>query len=140
MEKPLLNDPLICPSDDVLENALGKSFESYKILMETISNAKFGLVPEWRYYKDGGAWLCKVQYKKKTVFWLSVWDSYFKTTFYFTEKTSTGIASLDIEDSVLSDFAANKPIGKLLPLTLTIQKNEHLENLFKLADYKRELK
>ncbi|PKP08994.1 MAG: hypothetical protein CVU09_13085 [Bacteroidetes bacterium HGW-Bacteroidetes-4] len=37
---------------------------------------------QWRYYNDGKAWLCKVSYKKKTVFWLSVWEAYFKVAFY----------------------------------------------------------
>ena len=51
---------------------------------------------EWRYYNDGKAWLCKVVNKKKTVFWLSIWEHYFKTSFYFTEKHLESIDALNI--------------------------------------------
>lgn len=140
MEKPILNDSQIIPVQEVLENALGKSYTAYDELIKTISGSVFSLTPEWRYYKDGGAWLCKVQYKQKTVFWLSVWEKYFKTTFYFTEKNCGGIADLAIDENIKDSFLRNKPIGKLLPLTLSIDQKDQLQDLLKLIEYKKKLK
>jgi hypothetical protein len=84
METMVLKQPSISPTKKVLENALGKSYAAYEELVNTITGD--GLTSQWKYYNDGKAWLCKVQYKNKTVFWLSVWDRYFKMGFYFTEK------------------------------------------------------
>jgi hypothetical protein len=140
MDGQILKDPQVLPVEEVLGNALGSSFTTFNELINTITKSEFGLIPEWRYYKDGGAWLCKVQFKKKTIFWLSVWDGYFKTTFYFTEKNCGGLADLNIDEKILKDFAANKPIGKLLPLTLCIEQQEQLADLLKLAAYKKKLK
>lgn len=140
MEKPLLNDPLLFPSDSVLQNVLGNSFSAYKYLVEIISGNGYQLVPEWRYYKDGKAWLCKACYKKKTIFWLSVWDQFCKVGFYFTEKNSNGIAELTIGEKIKEDFFTGSPIGKLIPLVIELREKEQIIDVIKLVEYKKKLK
>jgi len=66
MELPFLKDPEIYPSDDVLKNVLGTSYPAFEELTGKIKDTEYALEPEWRYYKDGKAWLCKVCHKKKT--------------------------------------------------------------------------
>jgi hypothetical protein len=140
METQLLRDRDIFPSKEVLENAIGDSYPVFEELMETIEGAGFGLAPEWNYYKDGKAWLCKVLYKKKTIFWLSVWDKFFKTSFFFTEKTRSGVVELDIEESIKEGFSHSKPIGKLIPLVISIDRKEQLKDLLRVIEYKKSLK
>jgi hypothetical protein len=140
METPVLKDPAISPTVKTLETALGKSYPAFEELMNIIESGQLGLAPQWNYYNDGKAWLCKVQYKKKTVFWLSVWDKYFKMGFYFTEKNCKGIFELDIADSIKKEFKEHKPVGKLLPLVLSITKKAQLNDALKLAEYKKNLK
>jgi len=141
METQLLRNPDLYPSAEVLKDALGG--DVYKVLeafTNTVTGAEFALNCEWIYYKDGKSWLCKVVYKKKTVFWLSVWEGHFKITFYFTEKHLEGIAALDIAESIKEDFCRMKPVGKLLPMLLAIYQKEQLEDLLKVVVFKKSLK
>ena len=140
METIFLRNPQILPAEEVIENALGDSYSAYEDLMKTITDTRWGLVPKWNYYKDGKAWLCKVSYKKKTVFWLSIWDKFFKTTFYFTEKTGSGITGLDIKLSIKESFSSNKPIGKLIPLTIGIKNKDQIKDVLAIVEYKKSLK
>jgi hypothetical protein len=140
MDAPLLNDPAISPTKKVLETVLGKSYPAYEELINTIETEKYALTPLWNYYNDGKAWLCKVQFKKKTVFWLSVWDKYFKMGFYFTEKNCKGIFEMDINENIKKEFKENKPIGKLFPLGLSIHKKAQLKDALKIIEYKKNLK
>jgi hypothetical protein len=140
MERPLLQDPNIAPVKEVLQNILKESYPVFEEMMEIITDTKYGLVPEWNYYRDGKAWLCKVVYKKKTVFWLSVWDKYFRTSFYFTEKHLSGIAELEIEKSIMEDFRSRKPTGKLFPLVITLSRKEQIKDLLKIIEFKKSLK
>ena len=140
METILLRDQQIFPTEEVLESALGDSYSAYEDLIKTITDTRYGLVPQWNYYKDGKAWLCKVSHKKKTIFWLSVWDKFFKTTFYFTEKTGTGVATLDIEERIKESFSSSKSIGRLIPLTLHITGKEQVKDVLKIVEYKKNLK
>jgi hypothetical protein len=140
-ENLLLRDSGINPTNEVLENALGKDiFLVYEDLIEIITNVEFELKPEWNFYKDGKAWLCKVTYKKKTVFWLSIWEQHIKTGFYFTEKTRLGIFNLQINEKIMQDFEETKTVGKLFPLVLNIDKKRQLEDLKEIIKYKKSLK
>ncbi len=140
METQLLREQGVLPEKEVLESALTGSYPVFEELMDIITGTEYGLVPEWNYYKDGKAWLCKVCYKKKTVFWLSVWDGYFKTGFYFTEKNGMGITGLDIEESLKEGFSRSKPIGKLIPLTVNVNKKEQIKDILGIIEYKKSLK
>ncbi len=81
----------------------------------------------------------KVTYKKKTVFWLSAWDGYFKTTFYFTEKTAPGIDNLELLPSIRDDFKNTLHIGKLIPLTIEFRDAEMAEDFYKIVAYNKVL-
>jgi hypothetical protein len=140
MEKPLLNDPGIPPSEDLLKNVLKTSYPAYKEMLEVITGEGYGLVPQWHYYKDGKAWLCKVGFKKKTVFWLSVWDRYFKAGFYFLERHCPGVLELDIDESIREEFKSKKPFGTLFPLAIKITSKEQIKDLLAVIEYKKSLK
>jgi len=135
----LLRDPLQEPGDKLFREILSEQIcQTYEELLKIVS--EMGLSHEWRYYNDGKAWLCKITHKKKTVAWLSLWGNAFKTGFYFTEKTGAGIESLDINSKIKSSFSTNKPIGKLIPLTLEIDNLTKLNDFRKIAEYKMALK
>jgi uncharacterized protein DUF3788 len=137
METMILKDPAVSPSATVLKNALKTTYSTYQELITAISAKGFDLAPQWQYYRDGKAWLCKVQYKKKTVFWLSVWDKYFKVVFYFTEKHFESIKQLDIDDKIKEKFVNGKAIGKMFPLAIKIEKTSQLRDVLRIIDYKK---
>ena len=140
MEALMLRQQEVLPTDEELEKILGDSFAVYRELIELIKTPAYGLIPEWNYYNDGKAWLCKIQFKKKTIFWLSVWEGYFKTGFFFTAKNCGGIDILEIDEKIKYDFIHNKPNGKFLPLTLVMKNKEQLVDLLKIVDYRKGLK
>lgn len=134
----ILNNPDLYPDEDVLKETLTEGvYNLYTELLTTItSKSGMGLIWEWRYYNDGKSWLCKVVYKKRTIFWLSVWEGYFKVSFYFTEMHKEGISSLPISESAKSLFITAKPIGKLIPLTIDVQSEEQLEDVLTIAKFR----
>ena len=91
---------------------------------------------EWNFYNDGKAWLCKLVHKKKTMCWISIWDRYFKTTFYFTEKNTKDICALEIDRTVKENYLSAKPFGKLKPLTIDVKSKKTLSNIYTLMKYK----
>jgi hypothetical protein len=139
-EKILLREKEIEPTNEVLENVLGKElFKLYQELIKIFTD-EFSLEPQWQFYKDGNAWLCKVVYKKKTILWLSIWENYIKTGFYFTEKTGIGVLELDIDNKIKEVFEVANPIGKLIPLIIDINQQKQIEDLKEVIKYKKGLK
>lgn len=136
----LLHEPEIEPTEQVLEIALGREvFQIYKKLLEIITH-EFDLEYEWRFYNDGKSWLLKATHKKKTIFWLSVWERLIKISFYFTEKTQSGVLILPISEKLKENFLNAKAIGKLIPLILEIDNEDNLDNFREIVRYKKGLK
>jgi len=137
----LLKDPEIAPSEENVRKVIDSSlFDVYKEIYKTITNPELELNPEWNYYRDGKAWLCKVVYKKKTVFWLSVWDKYLKAGFYFVERHRAGVMDLPIDEKIKHDFEEIKLVGKLIPLIMDIDSKNQLKDLVEVIKYKKSLK
>ena len=137
----LLRDSELFPSDEVLRGALGESaYTTLKSFLEILASQEYGLTFEWRFYNDSKVWLGKIEHKKKTALWLSVWPGCFKTTFYFTEKHLEAIAALDISEAIKDEFAKAKPIGRLIPMIIEISEKEQLKDLLNIVRLKKSLK
>ncbi|MEA4982422.1 MAG: DUF3788 family protein [Paludibacter sp.] len=136
METQLLRDSQVYPGKEVLMEVLGNSYATYHELITLLVSEKYRFDFQWNYYKDGKAWLCKVSYKKKTVFWLSAWDSFFKTGFFFTEKNVSSILTLDVDELIKETFSNGKHIGKLIPLILNVARKEQIKDVLTIIDYK----
>ena len=140
METIALKEPTVAPSTKVLQTTLGKAYPAYEELIDTITSKDYGMTVEWRYYNDGKAWHCKAQFKKKTVFWLSACEHYFRTAFYFTERACAGILALDIDEAIKNEFKDVKHVGKLIPLVIRVSQKKQLKDVLKLVEYKKGLK
>ncbi len=133
-----LKDKEIFPSDEVLKNVLGASYTAYEALVEAL--AAIDITPEWNYYRDGNAWLCKMPCKKKNLGWLATYDNYFSITFYFMEKHLEAIAQLDIADSIKETFYQTKATGKLIPMNIRIDSSELPGDVMRILLFKKGLK
>lgn len=133
-----LNDPDIFPDDDVLRSVLGKRFAFYAELIDMVIT--LGLEPEWKYYKDGKAWLCKVQYKKRTIIWMSAWKSYIKATVYFAEKYAGKIMDSELPEGIKSKLSDIKNVGKSIPLSFDLCNKKAIKDLDKTIKLKMLLK
>ena len=138
MGQQVLNNPQLSPTPELLQTVLGDNYVHFDFLMGMFD--RHGILSEWNYYKDGKSWLCKVQYKKNTVLWLSVWEDCFKLSFFFTEKTKSGVDELEIASSIKEDFKQQKVTGKLIPLILEIRDNSLLGDVEKIIEYKMKCK
>ncbi len=134
-----LKNPELYPNKEVLENVLQEDYPLYTQFMEAITGPGLELSYTWNYYKDGKVWLCKVCHKKKTVLWLSVWEGFFKTSFYFTEKTIGGIAELDIASDLKKRASESRPTGRLICFPMDVNR-ENQGDILKIAAYKKSLK
>ncbi|WP_419869833.1 DUF3788 family protein [Chryseobacterium sp. CT-SW4] len=132
----LLRDPDLKPSDALFSSILPNPL--YHILQEVQKHIEqTGLMLEWRFYKDGKAWLGKAVHQKKTVFWLSLWEDCIKTSFYFTEKTRPGVFMLNISQNLISGFRLAAPSGKLISLIIDLREDKDLQDFKTVMSYKK---
>lgn len=133
-----LRDETIYPDDKVLTGILGDSFPAYKELLELYDQKN--LVYTWRYYKDGKAWLCKVQKKDKTIVWMSAWNGYMQATVYIPEKNIEQIYFLDISEERKEKIRNTKNTGKSKPCIFEVRTTDVLDDFKTVLQFKISLK
>ena len=129
-----LTDESTFPDENVLKKVLGKSYNAYLDLIKLYDTND--LIYEWRYYKDGKAWLCKVQKKKRTIVWMSAWKGYMQATVYFTEKYIEDIFKFNISDETKNKILKTKNVGKSKPCIFEIRNKKALKDLERVMKFK----
>ena len=129
-----LTDPDIYPDEMVLKAALGSSYDAFLELMKLYENNE--MVYEWRYYSDGKAWLCKVQFKKRTIVWMSVWKGYAQATMYFPLRYLDDILGLKISAETRESIMNTKNVGKSKPCTFEIRNKKILNDFEEVMKFK----
>lgn len=147
--RQLLRNPETQPSSEIIAKALGDSNKAYDKFINELRSRDIHL--EWRYYNDGKAWLAKGLFKWTgvrggqkdiTVFWLSIWDGFFKVSIYVPEKARADVMNLPLADDVKRMIAASQQMGKLkyFPIVFELYTDELFEAVFLLVDFRKSTK
>lgn len=142
----LLRDPDIEPVSEVIAAALGLANSAYVKFIAGL--ACHDIQVEWRYYNDGKAWLGKALYKwtgarggKKevTVFWLSVWEGFFKVSLFIPEKARAAALALALNNETKEMIENAQQMGKLkfFPLLFDLRSDELFDDIYTLADFRK---
>ena len=129
-----LTDENTFPYESVLKKVLGRSYNAYLELLKLYENND--LAYEWRYYRDGKAWLCKVQKKKRTIVWMSAWKGYMQAAIYLPERYIDDIIKLSISDDTKNKIMKTKNVGKSKPCIFEIKNKKVLGDLEKVMKFK----
>ena len=148
-QKQLLRDPNIEPTDKVIAEGLGKTTETYAKFIDGLEYHDITLM-DWRYYNDGKSWLSKGEYKWvtargtekiKPIFWLSIWDGFFKVSFFFSGKIQDELLALPISADAKEIIKNAEPMGKtmrFLPIIFDISDDKLLHDIYILAQFRKE--
>ncbi|HVO76052.1 MAG TPA: DUF3788 family protein [Ignavibacteriaceae bacterium] len=140
MEQAILSDKDLYPSEEIIFSHIGKSKPLWLSLLGHIHSYYPDFTEEWRYYNDGKSWLMKVQYKKKTVFWLSILEGSFRTSFYFPARVEKTILSSPISGSLKEQFKKGKDYGKIRGIRIIYKKKRDVEDAKSLIEMKLSIK
>lgn len=125
-----LKDENIYPDDKVLQDVLGDSYKAFTKLLKLYENNE--LTHEWRFYRDGKAWLCKVQKKNRTIVWMSAWKGYMQATVYFPLRLLEKVYELDISLETRQNIEETKNVGKSKPCIFEVRNEKIMADLEKV--------
>jgi len=129
-----LRDADVYPDEQVLKETLGKAYNAYCALLDIFADNEMSY--EWRYYKDGNAWLCKVQKKKRTIIWMSAWKGFMKATVYFPERSMENVYSLTVNDVVKESLKEAVAVGKSNACVFKIRNKKMLKDFNTVMQFK----
>ena len=144
----LLRDPGVEPTSEVIAKGLGKSNDMFIKLARGLREYDITLM-DWRYYNDGKAWLSKGEYKwitprgankVKPIFWLSIWDGFFKVSFFFGSDIQKELLELPISQNAKEIIKNAKPMGKtmrFIPIVFDVVNDVQLSDIYVLAEFRK---
>ena len=136
MKVRALREQGIYPSAELVQDFLGEVYGVWKELVAELTQGEFPLTFEWFFIPKNKLWLCQANHWQTPVFWLSVWDKFFKILFQFTEQELKDVLELDISEQIKEVFSRSKPIGKTFHVFLKINKREQLVDVLKIIKVK----
>ena len=147
-DNQLLRDPNVQPTAEVIAQGLGKANDAFVKFADGLK--KYGItLMDWRYYNDGKSWLSKGEYKwttargtnkVKPIFWLSIWDGFFKVGFYFGYDVQQDLLNLPISNEAKELIKNAKPMGKtmrFMPVVFDITSNKQLKDVYAIAEFRK---
>lgn len=149
MTKQLLRNPDIEPTAEIIAAGLGAANTAYITFTEKLKEYDVSLM-DWRFYNDGKAWLSKGEYrwttkrgtnKVKPLFWLSVWEGFFKISFFFSAKTQDELLNLPLGEQAKNIVSNAKPMGKTMrytPIIFDVNDTNQLDDIFLLMMFRKE--
>jgi hypothetical protein len=145
----LLRDVNIEPTTEIIANGLGLASNTYTKFIEELKKYDIFLM-DWRYYNDGKAWLSKGEYKwttargtdkVKPIFWLSIWEGFFKVSFFFSEKIRDELLSLPITKTnkeIINNTVTNGKTMRFLPIIFDVDSDKQLNDIYILSQFRKE--
>jgi len=136
---PCLTDPDTFPDARILAGHLGSRAGLWETFTRTVGTGHAGMSMNWRYYRDGKRWLCRVMAKKKTICWVSVWPGFFKVSFYFASRHDAKVAKVQISPKLKRAWRDTE--GQTFrPISVEVKTKASLKDVDALLDLKEELR
>ena len=147
-EKQLLRDQIIEPTDEIIAVGLGAANDVYVKFIEELKEYGITLM-DWRFYNDGKAWLSKGEYKwttprgankVKPIFWLSIWEGFFRISFFFSTSLKDELQNLPISQETKEIIENAKPMGKtmrFIPVVMDIKTDQQLSDVYAIAQFRK---
>lgn len=140
MDIMALTDRDITPTEEVIFSYLEDSGRLWEDLFGKIRSDYPSIQEEWKYYNDGKCWLMKATTKSKTIFWLSVYEGYFKTTFYFTQKAEEAISNSSISEELKKQFTQARQMNRIRGVMVDIRTQDGIADVLSLIELKLRIK
>lgn len=146
--KQLLREPGIEPTAEIIAGGLGTANKAYLKFVKDLKKHDITLM-DWRYYNDGKAWLSKGEYKwttlrgankVKPIFWLSIWEGFFKVSFFFADALRAELQSLQISVDTKEIIETAKFMGKTMrffPLVIDVRSEKQLADIYEIAKFRK---
>lgn len=140
MEKLVLIDKNQFPDEKIIFSFITPVKKYWQNLFKEIHTKHPEFDEQWRYYNDGKSWLLKITKKKKTILWVSVFQDYFKTVFYFGDKAEAVILDSDISNILKEQFKNGKRYGKIRAIVISPASDNDIKDVMKIINIKLKIK
>ena len=125
MNKPILLDKFVKPTDAVLKKTLGGTFDLFRRFRDSLSAYPL----EWKFYNKKSGWTLKVAGKKRAVCWVTPFDGCFMVGMVFPDSEKEAILASRVKKSVRDELASARKYPEGWPVRIVVRTESHLKTV-----------
>ena len=136
MADNIFTDKSYQPTEKDLSEKLGTTYKFWEEIKNSLDDEYGELVEEWKYYGQKYGWSLKLFYKKRNLFFFTVYEKYFQIGFIFGDKAVSAIEKSGLPKSVIEELKNAKKYVEGRGLRIEVKKQSDVKNIIKLVGFK----
>jgi hypothetical protein len=136
MPDVVFNDKTNPPTDQSLTEKLDDAYPIWQEIKQYTTVLVGDTKDEWKFYGQKYGWQLKTLLKKRNLFFLIPYDSYFKIVLIFGDKAVAEIEKSGISDDIKKDIIHAKKYMEGRGIGIDVRDGEMIEDIKDLIDIK----
>ncbi len=124
------------PTDEMVKHWLGPKYNYFQQIRGLTREACGETTEEWKFYGGKHGWNLKTFYKKRNLYFIGIYDGYFRIAFVFGDRAVQAITGSDISRGLREELANARKYAEGRGLGIRVDDDRHLEDIRKLLGFK----
>jgi hypothetical protein len=124
------------PDNQMLANTLGASYKLWEKIKTSLTSNYGELNEDWKFYGQKIGWTLKLLYKKRNLFFLTPYESYFQIAFVFGDKSVAIIEKSDLPENIIDEIKNARKYAEGRGLRIPVKNQNDVKIVLKLTEIK----
>ncbi len=138
IDEKVFFDKDLVPNEDMISEALGSVYAELEAIRRQNRESIGETREEWKYYGLKNGWSLKTFLKKRNLYFIGIYQGYFRIAFVFGEKAFQAIMDSDLSAELKSELEGARKYSEGRGLYIKVGGSGHLEDIKKLIRFKIE--
>jgi hypothetical protein len=136
MAEVIFNDKNHQPNDNLLSEKIGNNYQYWPEIKKYVKELVGGTTDEWKFYGQKYGWQLKTLLKKRNLFFLIPYDSFFTIVLIFGDRAVQEIERSDISEQIKQDIIKAKKYMEGRGIAIEVRDKTYLSDIKALIDIK----
>jgi len=136
MSEIIFNDKTNQPVDEILSEKIGENFQYWQDIKKYVNERVGDTTDEWKFYGKNYGWQLKTLLKKRNLFFLIPYESFFKVVLIFGDKAVDEIEKSAISDQIKEEIINAKKYMEGRGIAIEVKDGKNLSDIKTLIDIK----
>ena len=136
MSEVVFNDETNPPTDQTLAEKLGDAYPFWQEIKQYTNELVGETKDEWKFYGQKYGWQLKTLLKKRDLFFLIPYDSYFKIVLIFGDKAVAEIEKSEISEKIKNNIINAKKYMEGRGIGIDVKDGDSIEDIKQLIKTK----
>ncbi len=136
MATSIFEDKATKPTDQMLAEAVGKTYALWEEFKKHLNSEYGELMEEWKYYNPKSGWQLKTLKKKRNLFFFTPLKEHFIVVFVFGDKAVSVVENSDFPEYIINDLKNARKYAEGRSIHISVKTAEDIEHIKQLVKIK----